>query len=192
MLFYFSNENIREFNEISRSENSLIFILWEYPRIQLDFSVSECSTISTLRISENLPRLLSRDLQLNLWIDSFCIEIKILHWICNSIEKIRGLNEISRSENSLIFFHWEYPWIQWDFSVRECSSVTQMRISGNFTRFLGQRMLYYFLIENFRELNEISLSKNALLFLYWEISRIKRDYWVRDCSSISLLRISEN
>ena len=174
ILDFFSIENIREFKEISRSENALLFLHWEYPRIQREYSVRDCITISPLRISENSTRFLGQSM---------------LFFF--SIESFRELNEISRSENALLLLHWELSRIERDFSVRECSSISILRKSENKTRFLDHRIIFFFSIENISEFSEIARKVNALLFLFWEYQRIQHDFSFRECSSVPPLRISE-
>ena len=215
IIFFFSIENISEFSEIARKVNALLFLNWEYQRIQHDFSFRECSSVPPLRISEYSTRFLGQRM-----LYFFSIEnirefnentrsenaLLFLHWEYPriqrvyrwqnsrlfSIENIREFHEIFRSENALLFLHWENPRIQRHFLVRKCFTFSPLRISENSTKILGQRMLYYFFIENIRKFYEISRSENALLFFHWEYSRIQRDFSFRECSTVSPLRISEN
>ena len=53
-------------------------------------------------------------------------------------------------------------------------------------------MLYYISIEKIWEFNEMSQFKNVLLLLHRENQRIQRDVSVKERSTISLLRKSEN
>ena len=107
-LYYFSIEKIREFNEMSRKENAVLFLACENARIQRDVSIRECFAIYSLRKSEISTRCLSKKMLFsfsieNSEISTSCLGKRMLYYF--SIKKICESNEIPRLENALLFLN---------------------------------------------------------------------------------------